>query len=69
MPTPNPKFTKKLKELQNSPLKPGEVIVICHHCGCPWKSTSTYEKVSCPSCGGKTDRVKMEAKKVQEKKK
>lgn len=53
-----PDFKDLLKELKAVPLKEGEVIAICHHCTYPWKCTSQLEMVSCPSCGGKTPRVK-----------
>lgn len=55
-----PDFKNLLKELRSVPCKEGEVLVICHHCTYPWKSTSKLEMVSCPSCGGKTQRVKEE---------
>jgi Zn finger protein HypA/HybF involved in hydrogenase expression len=53
-----PDFSKRLKELKATPLKKGEVLVICHHCTYPWMCDSDLEMVSCPSCGGKTRRVK-----------
>ena len=57
-----PDFSERLNDLKKKTLGPGETLVICHHCGCPWISSSIYEMVSCPSCGGKTPRVKEESK-------
>lgn len=53
-----PDFKDRLKELQSKPLKKGEVLVICHHCTYPWISDSELEMLSCPSCGGKTRKLK-----------
>ena len=53
-----PDFTKRLRELKSTTRKEGEVLVTCHLCGYPWISDSILEKVSCPSCGGKTQRIK-----------
>lgn len=55
-----PDFTKRLEELKQRELKPGEVLVICHHCAYPWISGPdvVLEMLSCPSCGGKTRRIK-----------
>jgi hypothetical protein len=57
-----PDFSKRLKELKATPLKKGEVLAICHHCTYPWVCDSDLELVSCPSCGGKTRRVKEDGK-------
>lgn len=34
------------------------VKVKCHKCGYEWLSKSKFVKVSCPSCGAKTLRIK-----------
>lgn len=59
-----PDFTQRLKELKEKAKDEpnGSVLVVCHKCGYPWISGPdvVLEKVSCPSCGSKTRRIKEE---------
>lgn len=56
----DPVFKDRFEKLSQRELHGNEVLVVCHHCGCPWICVSAYKMVSCPSCGGKTRRVKDE---------
>ena len=40
-------------------------LIECSHCGYLWHSKATSVKISCPSCGNKTDNVEAVNKKAK----